>query len=198
MKIVTAAEVTAIILAGGAGRRVGNRDKGLILWRDKPLIAHVSDRLQPQAQTILISCNRNTDEYRRYGAQVIPDRRGGYAGPLAGLEAAGPHIKSPYALVVACDIPLLPLDLGERLLYPLITESKEGSDICYAHDGERGHYLCAAMRSECLKSLSGFLDEGNRKVRDWLAMHRTTVVDFGDQQEAFRNFNSLAEFDESR
>lgn len=186
-------DITGIILAGGAGQRVGGQDKGLLHWRGRPLIAHVSERLAPQVQRILISCNRNLDVYQRYGERTIPDQRSGFSGPLAGLEAVAPYVTTRFALVVTCDTPRLPPDLALRLLSPL--RAQQGTAISYAHDGVRGHYLCAAVTRECLATVPEFLDSGNRKVRDWLASHPTAVIDFEDQSDAFRNFNSSAEFE---
>ena len=62
-------------------------------------------------------------------------------------------------------------------------------DICYAHDGKRGQYLCAAIRSQCLASLPAYLDAGQRAVRHWYAMHKSVAVDFSAQQNRFYNIN---------
>ena len=53
------ANVTAAVLAGGAGSRLGGRDKGLHPLDGKPLIAHVAQALAAQAGKILICINRN-------------------------------------------------------------------------------------------------------------------------------------------
>ena len=183
-------QVTGLILAGGAGRRVGSRDKGLIRWRGKPLVAHVVERLQPQVDQLLISCNRNVQQYRELAPTVV-DNREEFQGPLAGLEAAASHIATDVLVVVACDIPLLPYDLVARLTASLQTCSNGTVEICYAHDGQRGQYLCAAIRIECMSSLNMFLDQGHRAVRQWYQSRHSIAVDFSDQAESFRNYNYL-------
>ena len=181
-------DITGVVLAGGAGRRVANRDKGLLVWRGKPLVEHVVCRLAPQVGPLIISCNRNLVQYSKYSDQVIPDNRGEFQGPLAGLETVAPAIGTSYLLVVTCDAPLLPTDLAERLVAPLLLS--EANCISYAHDGVREQYLCAAMHAACLRSLTPYLDAGNRSVKDWFALHGAVAVDYSDSHEAFRNFNS--------
>jgi molybdopterin-guanine dinucleotide biosynthesis protein A len=136
----------------------------------------------------LISCNRNEGFYASLGDAIVIDNRTDFQGPLAGLEAAAPHISSEFLVIVPCDMPLLPRDLAVRLLGAL----EPGTwDISYAHDGARDQYLCAAMRVAVLPSLRDFLDEGQRAVRHWYARHRYCAVDFSDQAAAFENYNRL-------
>lgn len=190
--MVSESNITGLILAGGAGRRVGHRDKGLILWQGKPLIAHVSEFLRPQVGEILISCNRNVARYAKYTTQTVADLRPSHQGPLAGLEAAAPHVRTELLVVVSCDMPDLPADFVTRLLAPLAPDGDNAPEICFAHDGTRAQYLCAAMRTKCLSSLPGFLDQGHRAVRDWYGCRLAIAVDFSDERDSFRNYNQLA------
>ena len=183
--------ITGLVLAGGAGRRVGGRDKGLILWQGEPLVAHVCKLLKPQVGHILISCNRNHSQYQTFSEHIISDGRRDFQGPLAGLEAAWPYIPSEVLVVASCDTPLLPQDLVSRLASPLATGTRGTPDICYAHDGARAQYLCAAIRRDCLSTLSRFLDEGHRAVHKWYEQLHAVPVDFSDQNSKFRNFNML-------
>ncbi len=189
--MTTAEKVTALILAGGAGSRVEGRDKGLIHWQGRPLVSQVIQRLQGQAETLLISCNRNIDEYRSFNLPVIEDQRDGFQGPLAGIEASRKFVHSPYLAVIACDTPLIPLDLVTRLTAPLQASGKSGPYIAIAHDGKREQYLCAVIRVDCLPSISSFLQDGHRAVKHWYALHPHIFVDFSDQNKAFRNYNNL-------
>jgi len=183
--------ITGVILAGGAGRRVGNRDKGLIPWQGRPLIAHVSDCLLPQVSELLISCNRNFSHYKNFAARTVADTRRDFQGPLAGLEAAYPYIRTEFLVLVGCDMPHLPPDLVLRLTAPLVEGVDGAPDISYAHDGVREQYLCAAIRRDCLSSLTGFLDSGRRAVRDWYKSRDSVTVDFSDHRAGFRNYNKL-------
>ncbi len=177
---------TGLILAGGAGRRVGGQDKGLLMRHGKPLAAQVTARLRPQVGQLIISCNRNTGYYATLADTTIADTRRDFQGPLAGLEAAAPLVDSAFLIVCPCDTPELPHDLAARLLKVL---ALSGNAISYAHDGERGHYLCAALRSAILPSLSEYLDRGERAVRHWYAEQGASPVDFSDQLPGFKNCN---------
>ena len=190
--MTAAKHITALILAGGAGRRVGHRDKGLIEWQGKPFIAHVVEALQPQVTDILVSCNRNLEQYRKYCTDVVPDTRRDFQGPLAGLEAASTHMRTELLVVVSCDMPQLPPELVARLVAALENDGHNNVQISYAHDGSRAQYLCAAMRKRCLASLPTFLDSGGRAVKDWYRNQQTVAVDFSDRRSAFRNYNTLA------
>lgn len=180
---------TGLILAGGAGRRVDGRDKGLIEWRGRPLAAHVAASLSPQVDQLLISCNRNFERYADIAAITIADSRRDFQGPLAGIEAATPHIKGNYLAISACDTPELPGDLVQRLLQALLNASDGQCDIAFAHDGEQAQYLCAVLRTSCLDTLPAYLDSGQRAVRHWYHSHRHLSVDFSDEAARFRNLN---------
>ena len=94
--MTTMDDITGLILAGGAGRRVAGRDKGLIEWHGKPLVEHVADRLRPQIGQLIISCNRNVTAYRKLADKIVVDSRRDFQGPLAGLEAASSLIETPF------------------------------------------------------------------------------------------------------
>tara|TARA_R110000823_G_scaffold130015_16_gene258062 strand:- start:9130 stop:9711 length:582 start_codon:yes stop_codon:yes gene_type:complete len=180
-------QITGLILAGGAGRRVGHRDKGLLPWAGKPLIAHVCSRIRPQVSALIISCNRNRATYLKYASTTVTDGRTDFQGPLAGIEAALPEIETEYLLVVTCDMPQLPKDLASRLRGTML--ANPALDACYAHDGERAQYLCTLIRHASLQTLPAFLDAGERAVHRWYLAKQVAEVDFSDCREAFRNLN---------
>ena len=78
-------QITAVILAGGKGSRLGGQDKGLVNYKDKKLIQHVLDRIEPQVGDIIINANRNQDDYAKFDYPVISDELSDFQGPLAGF-----------------------------------------------------------------------------------------------------------------
>ncbi|MDO9188930.1 MAG: molybdenum cofactor guanylyltransferase, partial [Sulfurimicrobium sp.] len=100
--------VTAIVLAGGRGQRMGEADKGLVLLHGKPLVSWVLERIAPQVDEVLISANRNLERYRELGYAVLPDEMPDFPGPLAGLHRAMAEASHPLWLSVPCDTPFLP------------------------------------------------------------------------------------------
>ena len=177
---------SAIILCGGRGARVGGVDKGLLQYRGSTLVERVLDRIAPQADEIIISANRNREQYESLGHQVVGDKLDDYQGPLAGLQAALPGCKHESVLVVACDMPQLPADLSQRLLPPL-----EACQLTYAWDGEREQYLVAALHRSLMASLEAYLASGGRSVHGWYSSLDCRSVDFSHSPEAFHNINQL-------
>ncbi len=55
--------VTAVILAGGKGRRMDGKDKGLVELANRPLVEYVIDAIKPQAETIRLNANSNQEQY---------------------------------------------------------------------------------------------------------------------------------------
>ncbi len=184
--VIARREITGLVLAGGVDHRAGGRDKGLLPWRGEPLVAHVVGLLRPEVGSLLISCNRNEAAYAALADGTVNDSRPGFQGPLAGLEAAGRVVTTPFLVIAPCDTPRLPPDLVPRLLQPL---EAGGADIAWAHDGVREHYLCAALCSRCLADLPAWLEQGHRAVRHWYRNYRCATVDFSDQPTAFSNIN---------
>lgn len=180
--------VTGLILAGGAGRRAGGRDKGLIVWNGRPLIAHVYDRVNPQVNQLIISCNRNADSYSAVAPALISDLRPGYEGPLAGIEAAASSVEHDFLLVVPCDAPLIPRDLLAQLMAAI--SHHDDAEVVYARHEERNQYLCALLRSTCLNSLPDYLDSGERAVRHWYSQCGAIAVDMNAEPSAFLNINN--------
>jgi len=193
--------VTALILAGGRGSRMGGIDKGLQNFRGLPLALQTLVRLQLQSeppQEILINANRNLAAYESLGAAVWPDTLDGFAGPLAGFLTGLERCETPLLLTVPCDTPLFPLDLVERLHAALV---EQNADLAMAaaleEDGQiRQQPVFCLLRVELLDSLVQFTHQGGRKIDAWTSQHRCAIVPFDQPQdapEAFFNANTLEE-----
>jgi len=182
-----APDITAAILAGGRGLRMGGRDKGLVEFHGRPLVAHVCDALRPQASHLLIIANRNAERYGMYAEAVFPDELEGFQGPLAGMATALAHAPTDLVLCVPCDMPRLPADLAARMARAM---RELGLDACAAHDGTDMHPVVCLLRRSLADSLRDALARGQRQVRGWLTSQRFAWVDFSDQPQAFANVNS--------
>ena len=193
--------ITALILAGGRGSRMGGLDKGLQNFRGLPLALHTLMRLQMQSlapQEVLVNANRNLAAYESLGTAVWPDTLDGFAGPLAGFLTGLERCETPLLLTVPCDTPLFPLDLAERLHRALVDEDAELAVACAREeDGQvRPQPVFCLMRVSLLDSLVRFTQAGGRKIDTWTAQHRCALVAFDRAQDApsaFFNANTLAE-----
>jgi molybdopterin-guanine dinucleotide biosynthesis protein A len=183
------AAITAVILDGGAGSRMGFRDKAWLQWRDHPFIAHIVAGLRAQVGAIAI----NSNHPERFQALALPliadpftDRRGPLAGILAGLEYSSTEL----VLFAPCDNPLVAPELAQRLQRSLCAGT---ADIAYAGVGADEHYLCALIRRNLGASLRRYLEGGGRAVRHWYAGERCCRVNFDDRAEYFANINTEAD-----
>lgn len=177
------ASITGVILAGGRGSRMGGTDKGLVLYRGKPLYQHVLQRLQPQVGAVYISANRNLMEYQQSGLPVITDSLPDFPGPLAGMLAALQTINSEWLLFTPCDVPELPEDLAAQLW-----QQKGEALAVWARTAERDHPATLLLHKSLVKSLTDFLQHGERKVMFFLKNSGGHSVLFNNA-EAFMNIN---------
>jgi molybdopterin-guanine dinucleotide biosynthesis protein A len=91
-------QITALILAGGRGSRMGGIDKGLQTLEGEPLVQHALRRIAPQVGSVMISANRHPEVYRGYGVPVLADADTDYPGPLATLAAAAGDARAVVAV----------------------------------------------------------------------------------------------------
>jgi molybdenum cofactor guanylyltransferase len=187
-------QLFGLILAGGQGSRMGGVDKGLVLFHEKPMIAHAIDRFAPQVSTLGLNVNRSQSEYAAFNLPLISDELSGFAGPLAGLAAGMAYFQAHFeakptdwVATAPCDSPFLPLDLVAKLL-----EFGHSGEIAVARTPSGAQPVFAVYQIGLLASLQSFLTSGKRKIDVWTAQHSATHVDFADEN-AFTNINTVAE-----
>lgn len=182
----TQTDITAIILAGGEGRRMGTGEKPLVELGEQSLLSHVIERIVPQVDAILLSCAGNEAAYRNLGFDIVSDGRPD-CGPLAGIEAGLAQASTERCLVCPADMPALPANLVGRLL-----EAK--ARLAYAITPSRAQPLVMLLQRQLLPLLSASLDDGVRSVHDWVAHAGGVAVAFPDAA-AFDNINTPADLD---
>ena len=192
--MISAEQITGLILAGGRAQRMGGIDKGLIPFHQKPLIEATIQRLKTQVGPILINANRNITKYAVYGYPVIMDETPDFSGPLAGFMMGLKNCKTPYLLTTPCDSPLFPTDLGVRLASEL---ERNHFDLVYASSKEADGKVWAQpvfclMRSNLQDSLNSFLSKGDLKIDRWFKELKSGTVIFEDAL-AFANANTPEE-----
>ena len=182
------ATVTAAVLAGGAGARLGGRDKGLELLGGKSLVAHVLAALEGQAGTVVICANRNEAHYRQY-ARTLHDATPDFRGPLAGITAALAQCSTEWLLTVPVDCPRPPSSLALRLHAAALSPP---AMLAVAHDGERTQPLFAlyarALAGSALSAL-----QADAAVWRWQQDCAAARADFADFAAAFENLNTPEE-----
>lgn len=182
--------ITAVILAGGRGQRFEGLDKGLIEYKQCPIIEHVINAITPQVDDVMINANRSEETYASYGYPVVNDELSGFQGPLAGFSTAMQHAANAYVLTLPCDGPFISADYVERMVTALVDTR---ADLAVAHDGHRMQPVHALLPTSLLGSLKQYLDNGGRKIDRWYLEHNTALVDFSDSSNIFQNVNTREE-----
>lgn len=111
--MVSAFDVTAVILCGGKSTRMG-RDKALIKIAGRPLVQHAADELCQIFQKVFINTNTPL-AYEGFGLPIVTDREAQW-GALAGIDAAFAAATTPWIFALACDMPLVDSRVIEHVL----------------------------------------------------------------------------------
>lgn len=175
-------QLAGVVLAGGAGRRIGG-SKAFVRLGDRPLLAHVIDRVAPQVKRMGINAPPDP-RLEAFGLPILPDFLPG-CGPLSGILTAlewGHSVGENRVLTVAVDTPFLPSDLVERLATARVPAA-------YARTADGPHATTALWSVDLRMELRHALDGGVRKVRDWTAAIGAEAVQF-DDAAAFFNVNT--------
>lgn len=98
---------SGLVLSGGRGSRMGGIDKGLVLWHGVAMAEHVCRQIMPLVSEVLLSCNRNQDQYALFATQILSDSSSDYPGPLAGIVAGLRAMKTSHLIVLPCDLPAI-------------------------------------------------------------------------------------------
>jgi molybdopterin-guanine dinucleotide biosynthesis protein A len=192
-------KTVAVILAGGAGRRMGGGAKPLALVAGRTLVSRVVDAIRPQVDAMALNVNDPSGQYRAYGlarvADSLPDRQGPLAGILAGLDWAGAHHDDArWLLSIPADAPFLPGDLVARLV-----ASARQSGAAYARSGERDHPVVGLWPLTRRDALADLLAAGIRRADAWPKLLNALPVVWPDLPiDPFFNVNTPEDLERAR
>ena len=185
---MTVTPLPAVILAGGRASRMGGGDKVLLMLDGKPLLAHLLDRLRPQAGPIAISANGDPARFAAFGLPVLPDPVADQPGPLAGILAGmdwAAGLGAPAVISAAGDTPFPPRDLVANL--------RAAGDLALAADRDAGgelrlHPTFGLWPVSLRDELRAALQAGQRRIRRFAADHGYASALFGGS-DPFFNIN---------
>ena len=107
-----------VVLAGGRSSRFG-REKSLVDFGGKPLIAYVVGKLRELGDECIVSigATRDPEDYRCVlpGGTVVVQDNVGFQGPLAGFVTALNRCRSSTCFLGACDMPFIKPKIVEYL-----------------------------------------------------------------------------------
>ena len=149
--------LTAAIIAGGQGRRLGGLDKSELVVGGRRIIDRQLNVLGQVAEHILVVSNDH-HRFRCSGLQVCNDITSD-AGPLSGLHTA--LIRSPTArtIVIACDLPFLTVPFMRHL-----ATRKTDADAIIPRNSSGPQPLCAVYNRACLGPIQQMLKHGTLRV----------------------------------
>ena len=186
-----------VVLCGGQSSRMGS-DKGLLMLNGKTWTQKAIDTLSNFQIPIVISVNKN--QYQDYSIifplnTLIPDDPTlQLQGPLCGLLSV--HLKFPEEdlLILACDMPLIDIELIKELLAKYNTETADA--FIYTNDNKPepmpGIYTSKGL--EYVHHLY-ITDQLPRHSMKYMLEHISTSISPLpiDKKNCFRNFNTHVE-----
>ncbi len=187
-----ATKITGIVLAGGKSSRIGT-EKGLVKFRNKPLIEYSLNVLKLVVDEILISSN--SDSYNAFGYQVLKDEIP-ESGPMGGIYTGLKASKNEINIVISCDVPLVDTNFLNRLL----TFSDDFAAVVPWHEKEFFEPLCAVYNKNLLPVFKEFIDNRNFRIPDFLKTVNTKFLKTGKENGIdpfiFYNINTLKQLEE--
>ena len=190
-----AAATAGYVLVGGRSSRFGG-DKALAPWRGRPLAVWVAEQVRAASGSVTLV--GSPEKYAGLGLATVADTAPGL-GPLGGVATALDHSRSPWNLLVACDLP----HLRPEFLEWLLRQAASGAaDIVMPVDRQgRDEPLCAAYSLQCRAPIAAALRSGVRKVTDAFAGLRVRRVEFSEYRAfdpegvLFANLNTPADLE---
>jgi len=185
--------ISAALLAGGESRRMG-QDKATLVFHGKALWQIQLDLLRKLRPREIFLSARTDPGWRPADVHFVPDQTPS-RGPLSGLAATLPRIRTDHLLALAIDMPLMTEDFL-RSLCDVIEPSCGVVPII----GDRAEPLAAIypknVQVDFMAALSGTefsLQSLMRKLAESGKLHLVQVI--AHDQELFRNFNESADLD---
>jgi molybdopterin-guanine dinucleotide biosynthesis protein A len=149
--------VTPVVLAGGAGTRLGGVNKALVQIGGRRVIDRLLDALRPLGGEIVIVSNDDS-LLGIPGTRVVRDVERG-AGALMGLYSGLRAVRSPLATATACDMPFVSTAVLRELL-----ALAPGYDAVVPMVGDQPEPLHAVYRASCVPAIEAALAAGRKRL----------------------------------
>lgn len=178
-----------LVLAGGGSARMG-RDKALLEWQGKSLLAHAAATLSQECAPVCISSSNPAHQLP--GHRRISDE-GGAKGPLGGLAAALAEIDCEWLQLLPVDMPGMTVE-GLRILQEA---RKGGIEAVIFRAGGRLQPQVACFRGDLLAKAQERLAGADWSLRGFIGVLRHAIVEAetaGLGTAHFQNLNSEADW----
>lgn len=195
---------SAVVLAGGLSRRLGRDKRRLRLWGEHgpTLLEHTVATVASLCTDVVVVLNDPAD-WPDLPAQIVGDRYPD-GGALGGIYSGVLAARAEYALVVACDMPLLHVPLLQAMLArkrdydALVPRSPRPGDARNGLDLEPLHAIYA---KRCLAPMQAALEAGRRRIVAFLPQVHVAYLDPAESRRydphgySFLNINTIEQMD---
>lgn len=161
---------SGIILAGGLSSRFGGRNKALIEWKGRPLLAHIRQAFGDLFQEIILVTNA-PGAFAAWDMTLVTDLFAERSS-LTGIHAGLFYAKHPLAFVTACDTPLL----QPALIRMLLEAAGNDIDVVIPKTEKGLEPLCAVYSQRCLHPITHRLRQGDYRIRSFFRKARVRHV----------------------
>jgi molybdenum cofactor guanylyltransferase len=183
--------MAALVLAGGAARRMGGGDKPLLEVGGQSMLAAIIKAVN--LSDFAISANGDPSRFAVFNCAVLPDDAFAGEGPLAGLLAGlrwAITLGADALLTVPGDMPFLPSNIAPALQPPPRAVKVK----------DQLHHLVATWPTCCLGTLQSFLTSSqSRRVADFARLIDMRYVEFPvSAGQSFANINTVQQLERAR
>lgn len=137
----------AVVLAGGASRRMGGTDKTAFPVAGRTLLDRVLEAVGDAAQVVVVGDPRAVETAVTWAREQPAG-----TGPLAALGAGLRRTTAPTVVVLAADMPFVTADVV-RLLVDTLAATADIEGVVLVDDEDREQWLCSAWSRAALATI---------------------------------------------
>ncbi len=162
--------VSAAILCGGRGRRMGGVDKGHLPISGTPIVVRQLDVLRPLAGHVIL-VDRDGTYDAPAGVQVVADLLPD-TGPVGGIYTALQTASTDHVIIVACDMPFITTALIVGMLHWI-----QDADVVIPRDDRGRPALCGVFHRRVAPVLRAQIAAGRLRLDESLARLAVRAID---------------------
>lgn len=166
---------------------MGGKDKGLVSFHGRPLIASLCDVVRPLTDDLLISCNRNTEQYATYCDHILTDDVSGFPGPLTGILKGLAAAKHDWLLLFPCDAPMIDQSLVDQILAAASADTLQPAMV---RQGTQWQPMFSLIPKRLHPVLQQAWHSGERSLMAILIHHDVVAVDCALNDPRLQNINT--------